>query len=159
MAKKDKPSGQYRVIADNRRARYDYFIEEVFDAGLVLTGTEVKSLRDGQANIAESYATEQDGELWLLNSNVPIYARGNRFNHEPKRERKLLLKRREVTRLLVGIHRKGMTIVPMKLYFNERGKVKIELGLARGKKSHDKRQTDKDRSWQRDKSRLMREKG
>lgn len=159
MAKKENPGGQYRMIADNRKARYNYFIDEVFEAGLVLTGTEVKSLRDGAANIAESYASEEEGELYLINSNIPVYAKGNRYNHEPKRARKLLLRNREIGKLLGAVQRKGMTIVPLKLYFNEGGRVKIELGMARGKKMHDKRQTDKDRSWQRDKARLMREKG
>lgn len=159
MAKKEKPSGQYRLIADNKKARHNYFIEEVFEAGLVLTGTEVKSLREGAANIAESYASEEDGELFLVNSNIPVYDKGNRFNHEPRRHRKLLLKKREIAKLLIGVQRKGNTIVPLKLYFNEHGRVKIELGLAKGKKLHDKRQTDKDRSWSRDKARLMREKG
>lgn len=157
--KSDKPGGQYKMIADNRKARHNYFIDEVFEAGIVLTGTEVKSLREGQANIAESYASDEGGELWLINSNIPVYARGNRFNHEPRRARKLLLKKRQVNTLLEAVQRKGMTIVPLKLYFNEHGKVKIEVGMARGKKLHDKRQTDKDRSWNRDKARLMREKG
>jgi SsrA-binding protein len=151
--------GQYRLIADNRRARYNFFIDEVIEAGIILTGTEVKSLRDGHATIAESYASEENGELFLINANIPIYSRGNRFNHEPKRHRKLLLKKRQVNHLLAGVNRKGMTIVPLKLYFNEHGKVKIEVGLAKGKQNHDKRQTDKDRSWNRDKARLMREKG
>lgn len=159
MAAKDKPGGQYKMIADNRKARHNYFIDEVFEAGLVLTGTEVKSLREGQANIAESYASDEGGELWLINSNIPVYSRGNRFNHEPRRPRKLLLKKRQVNTLLGAVQRKGMTIVPLKLYFNEKGRVKIEVGMARGKKLHDKRQTDKDRSWSRDKARLMREKG
>lgn len=151
--------GQYKMIADNRKARYNFFIEEVIEAGIMLTGTEVKSLRQGQANIAESYASEENGELFLINSNIPIYAQANRFNHEPRRHRKLLMKKRQLNHMLVGVHRKGMTIVPLKLYFNKHGKVKIEVGLAKGKQNHDKRQTDKDRSWNRDKARLMREKG
>lgn len=151
--------GQYKMIAENRKARYNFFIDEVIEAGIMLTGTEVKSLRQGQASIAESYASEEDGELFLINSNIPIYTQGNRFNHEPKRHRKLLLKKRQVNQMLAGVNRKGMTIVPLKLYFNEHGKVKLEIGLAKGKQNHDKRQTEKDRSWNRDKSRLMREKG
>lgn len=151
--------GQYKMIAENRKARYNFFIDEVVEAGIMLTGTEVKSLRQGQANIAESYASEEDGELFLINSNIPIYTQANRFNHEPKRHRKLLLKKRQVNQMLAGVNRKGMTIVPLKLYFNEHGKVKLEIGLAKGKQNHDKRQTEKDRSWNRDKSRLMREKG
>ena len=151
--------GQYKMIADNRKARYNFFIEEVIEAGIMLTGTEVKSLRQGQANIAESYASEENGELFLINSNIPIYTQANRFNHEPRRHRKLLMKKRQLNHMLVGVHRKGMTIVPLKLYFNKHGKVKIEIGLAKGKQTHDKRQTDKDRSWNRDKARLMREKG
>jgi SsrA-binding protein len=159
MAKKSKPEGQYRVVVDNRKARHNFFIDEEYEAGLMLVGTEVKSLREGQANIAESYASEEGGELWLINSNIPEYTKGNRNNHEPRRARKLLLKKREMNNLLEGVQRKGMTIVPLKLYFNERGRVKIALGSARGKKLHDKRQTDKDRSWSRDKARLMRDKG
>lgn len=164
MAPKNKSpekgkGGQYKMIAENRKARYNFFIDEVVEAGIMLTGTEVKSLRQGQASIAESYASEEDGELFLINSNIPIYTQGNRFNHEPKRHRKLLLKKRQVNQMLAGVNRKGMTIVPLKLYFNEHGKVKLEIGLAKGKQNHDKRQTDKDRSWNRDKARLMREKG
>lgn len=159
MAKKEERGGQYRLIADNKKARHNYFIDEVIEAGLVLTGTEVKSLRQGSANIAESYASDEGGELFLINANIPTYEQGNRFNHDPRRMRKVLVKKRELARLFAAVQRKGMTIVPLKLYFNERGRVKIELGLARGKKMHDKRQTDKDRTWQRDKARLLREKG
>lgn len=140
MAPKKKPpekgkGGQYKMIAENRKARYNFFIDEVIEAGIMLTGTEVKSLRQGQANIAESYASEENGELFLINCNIPIYAQANRFNHEPKRHRKLLLKKRQINQLLVGVNRKGMTIVPLKLYFNEHGKVKLEIGLAKGRKS------------------------
>jgi SsrA-binding protein len=124
-----------------------------------LTGTEVKALREGKANIAESYASDEDGEIWLINSNIPIYLQANRFNHEPRRRRKLLLRQREIENLRNGISREGMTIVPMKMYFNERGIAKLEIALAKGKKVHDKRETEKKRDWQRDKARIMREQG
>lgn len=158
-ANKKKAKNTNPMIAVNRRARHDYFIEETFEAGLMLTGTEVKSLRNGKANIAESYAAEENGGLYLINSYIPEYSGGNRNNHPPRRARKLLLHRREIDKLAGAVQRGGMTIVPLKLYFNDRGIAKIELGLAKGKKLHDKRQTDKDRSWQRDKARLMREHG
>ncbi len=154
-----KPPQNFKVAADNRRARYDYEIGETFEAGLVLTGTEVKSLRTGKATIAESYASvDRAGELFLINATIPEYLQANRFNHEPKRPRKLLLKSREIARLAKGIEREGMTIVPLKIYFNERGRAKIEIALGRGKKLHDKRETERKRDWARDKSRLMREK-
>ncbi len=148
-----------KTIAENRKARYNYFIEDTLEAGLVLTGTEVKSLRFGRANIAESYASPEQDELWLINANIPEYKGGNRHNHEPTRRRKILLKRREINRLAGARNREGMTLVPLKLYFNDRGLVKLMIGLAKGKKVHDKRQTEKDRDWQRQKQRLMREKG
>ena len=125
----------------------------------MLTGTEVKALREGKANIAESYASDEDGEIWLINSNIPVYLQANRFNHEPRRRRKLLLRQREISKLRDGISREGMTIVPLKLYFNERGIAKLEIALAKGKKIHDKRETEKNRDWQRDKARIMREQG
>ena len=153
-----KPDNK-KVIAENRRARFDYLIEDVLEAGLVLTGTEVKALREGQANIAESYASPEDGEIWLINSNIPEYFAGNRENHEPKRKRKILLNRREMARLAQAVERKGYTLVPMRLYFNERGMAKLEIGLGKGKKLHDKRDTSKDRDWARDKQRLLRDKG
>ncbi len=159
MSAKKSDENVGRMVAENRKARHNYFIEETFEAGIALQGTEVKSLREGKANIAESYASEDDGEIFLINANITEYSGGNRFNHEPTRIRKLLLHRREINRLSAAVNRGGMTIVPLKLYFNTRGKVKIELGLAKGKKMHDKRQTDKDRSWQRQKQRLIREKG
>ena len=155
-----KTETNFKVVADNRRARFDYEIGEIFEAGLVLTGTEVKSLRTGKASIAESYASlDKAGELYLVNANIPEYLQANRFNHQPKRSRKLLLKAREISRLAKGLEREGMTIVPLKIYFNERGRAKIELALGRGKKLHDKRQTERLRDWNREKSRLLRDRG
>ena len=146
-------------MADNRRARYDYEFLDTFEAGLALVGTEVKALREGKANIAESYATVENGELVLINSHIPEYSQASRFNHEPRRKRKLLMHRREIDRLAAGVQREGLTIVPLKLYFNDRGRAKLAIALAKGKKLHDKRQTEKKRDWQREKSRLMRERG
>jgi SsrA-binding protein len=148
-----------KTVAENRRARFDYFIEETFEAGIALSGTEVKSLRFGEGSIGESYAQVQDGEAWLINANIPEFSHGNRFNHEPKRPRKLLLHAREIQKLLGAVERKGMTLVPLSIYFNSRGRAKVELALARGKQTHDKRQSIKDRDWQRDKARLLRERG
>jgi SsrA-binding protein len=156
---KAKNSEVQRVVADNRKARHNYFIEETFEAGIMLQGTEVKSLREGNSNIAEAYASKEDDALFLINAYIPEYFGGNRNNHEPKRKRKLLLHRREIDKLAAAVQRGGMTLVPLKLYFNERGMAKVEIGIAKGKKLHDKRQTDKDRSWKRDQARLMREKG
>ena len=158
-AKKARREPGRTVIADNRKARFNFEIIEVFEAGIELQGTEVKSLRENTAGLAESYATEENGELWLINSYIPEYNQGNRFNHEPRRPRKLLMHRREISRLMGGVQREGLTLIPLKLYFNDRGRAKLELALAKGKKAHDKRQTEKDRSWQRDKARLMRERG
>lgn len=156
----EKPKSNFKIASDNRKARYHYEIGEKFEAGLVLTGTEVKSLRTGKATIAESYAgVDRAGEMWLYNANIPEYESGNRFNHEPKRPRKLLLKQREIAKLSQGVQREGMTIVPLRLYFNAKGRAKIELALARGKQLHDKRETEKKRDWAREKGRLMREKG
>jgi SsrA-binding protein len=148
-----------KTVAENRRARFEYFIEDKFEAGLMLTGTEVKSLRAGEATIAESYAEVRGGEVWLVNANVPEFSHGNRFNHEPRRPRKLLLSSREIDRLTGAVERKGMTLVPLAIYFNGRGRAKVELALAKGKNVADKRQTTKDRDWQRDKARLMRDRG
>ncbi|WP_136658638.1 SsrA-binding protein SmpB [Nitratireductor sp. XY-223] len=148
-----------RVVAENRKARFNYEILDTFEAGLVLTGTEVKSLREGKANIAESYATEEGGEIWLINSYLPEYLQANRFNHETRRRRKLLLNKREVRKLIGAVQREGMSLVPLKIYFNDRGRAKLEIALARGKKLHDKRETEKKRDWERQKARLMREKG
>ena len=153
MAKKPEP-GQ-TVVAQNRKARHNYFIEETFEAGLSLTGTEVKSLRGGRSTIAESYVTEEGGEAWLVNANIPIYASGNRNNHEPRRARKLLLHRGQINKLIGAIQREGRTVVPLQVYFNPRGRAKIEIALATGKQAHDKRQSIKDRDWQRQRSRMM----
>jgi SsrA-binding protein len=154
-----KTERKIKIVADNRRARFNYEIGEVFEAGIMLTGTEVKSLRTGKATIAESYADARGGEIWLINSNIPEYLQASRFNHEPKRRRKLLLHKRQVNRLAGAVEREGMTLVPLRLYFNERGRAKLELALGRGKKLHDKRETLKKRSWDRERGRLMREKG
>ena len=154
-----KDGGNRKVVAENRKARRNFEIEETFEAGLMLSGTEVKSLRSGKANIAESYASDEGGELFLLNAHIPEYAQASRFNHAPRRPRKLLLNRKEIYRLMVGIQRAGMTIVPLKLYFNDRGIAKLEIALAKGRKLHDKRQVERKRDWDRQKARLMREKG
>lgn len=146
-----------KVVAENRRARFDYFIDETLEAGIALTGTEVKSLRFGEGSIAESYAEVKNGEVWLVNSNVPEFSHGNRYNHEPKRPRKLLLHRREVDRLQGAVERKGMTLVPLSVYFNGRGRAKVELALAKGKNVADKRATIKERDWKREQSRIMRD--
>jgi len=157
MAKK-KDAGE-KVVADNRKARHLYFIDSTIEAGLALTGSEVKSLRTGKANIGESYAQAKDGEILLVNSYIPDYTMANRFNHEPRRVRKLLVHKSELRRLASAVQREGMTLVPLRLYFNLRGVAKVELGLARGKKLHDKRETEKARDWARDKARLLRAKG
>ncbi len=154
-----KDETNFKVVSDNRRARYNYEIGDVYEAGLVLTGTEVKSLRSGKATIAESYASAEKGELYLINATIPEYGHGNRFNHEPKRPRKILMKAREIARLTQGIEREGMTLVPLKVYFNEKGRAKLTLAIGRGKKLHDKRATEKERDWNREKSRVMRDKG
>jgi SsrA-binding protein len=146
-----------KTVAENRRARFDYFIEQVFEAGIALTGTEVKSLRFGEGSITEAYAEVKDGEVWLVNSNVPEFSHGNRFNHEPKRPRKLLLKEREIAKMHGAVAREGMTLVPLSVYFNSRGRAKVELAMAKGKKAHDKRETIKERDWKREQSRLLRE--
>jgi SsrA-binding protein len=148
-----------KVVADNRRARYEYEILQTFEAGLALQGSEVKSLREGRTNLAEAYATMKKGELFLLNSNIPEYREANRFNHDPKRPRKLLLHSKEIQKLSVGVTREGLTIIPLKIFFNPRGRAKIDIALAKGKKLHDKRESIKDRDWNREKSRLMRDKG
>ena len=147
------------MVAQNRRAFHDYFVEERYEAGLQLTGTEVKSLREGRATIGEAHAGEMGGELWLFNAYIPEFHGGNRFNHETRRPRKLLLRGREVARLFGAVRREGMTLVPLQLYFTPRGWAKVELGLAKGKKTHDKRESIKERDWQREKQRLMRAKG
>jgi SsrA-binding protein len=154
-----KPDRKLKIVADNRKARFNYAIGDVIEAGIALTGTEVKSLRDGKAAIAESYAASRDGELWLYNANIPEYLQANRFNHTPKRPRKLLLHKRQINKLIGAVEREGMTLVPLKLYFNERGRAKVEIALARGKKLHDKRESERKRSWERDRARLLRERG
>ena len=148
-----------KTVAENRRARFDYFIEDKFEAGLMLTGTEVKALRAGEATIAESYAEVRGGEVWLVNANVPEFSHGNRNNHEPKRPRKLLLNGREIEKLFGGVARQGMTLVPLSVYFNSQGRAKVELALARGRKHHDKREYEKEKDWKREQGRLMRERG
>lgn len=154
-----KDGASRKIVAENRKARRNFEIEETFESGIMLAGTEVKSLRTGKANIAESYASDEDGELFLINAYIPEYAEASRFNHEPRRPRKLLLHRKEIHKLMVGIQREGMTIVPLRLYFNDRGIAKLEIGLAKGRKLHDKRQVERQRDWDRQKSRLLREKG
>lgn len=152
--KKPDPE-RYRLAADNRKARFNYEIKETIEAGLALQGTEVKSLRGGRATIGESYAGPMGDELWLFNSYIPEYLEANRFNHEVRRPRKLLLHRRQIHKLMGAIQREGYTVIPLKVYFNEKGRAKIELGLGRGKKLHDKRETEKTRDWNRDKQRLL----
>ena len=154
-----KPEGRFKVVAANRRARFNYEIGETYEAGIVLTGSEVKSLRAGKATIAESYADARGGEIWLINATIPEYLQAARFNHAPKRPRKLLLHQRQINKLAGAVDRDGMTIVPLRLYFNDRGRAKIEIALGRGKKLHDKRETLKKRSWERERGRLMRQKG
>jgi|SRR5690606_7521836 SsrA-binding protein len=155
--KKSNPNN--RTVAENRKARFAYEVLDTYEAGLALTGTEVKSLRQGQANIQESYASPEGGEIWLINSFIPEYLQANRFNHEPRRRRKLLLKKKEMAKLAQAVEREGMTMVPLKIYFNDRGRAKLLLGLARGKKLHDKRETEKKRDWEREKGRLLKERG
>lgn len=148
-----------KLIAENRRARFDYFLEETLEAGLQLTGTEVKSLRNGRANIAEAYADVEGRDIVLINADIPPYAQAYRFNHEPRRHRKLLLHRRQIDRLIGAVQREGRTIVPVKLYWSDKGLAKIEIALAKGKKTHDKREAAAERDWQRDKARLLRDRG
>ena len=159
MATKARPATIKKIVAENRKARFNYEIIDTYEAGLVLTGTEVKSLREGKANIAESYASDEGGEIWLINSYLPEYLQANRFNHETRRRRKLLLSKREINRLRIAINREGMTLVPLKVYFNDVGRAKLELALAKGKKLHDKRETEKERDWNRQKGRLLRDRG
>ena len=156
MAAKKDPNN--KVVAENRKARFNYEIGEKFEAGIALTGSEVKSLRSGKAAIAESYADARRGEIWLINSNITEYLQAGRFNHTPKRPRKLLLHKRQISKLIGAVEREGMTLVPLKLYFNDKGRAKIEIALGRGKKLHDKRETERKRSWEREKGRLLRQK-
>ena len=157
MAK--SPARRLKVVAENRRARFNYEIGDTYEAGIALTGSEVKSLRSGKATIAESYADSKGGELWLVNANIPEYLQANRNNHEPTRPRKLLVHAKEIVKLAKGVEREGMTIVPLRIYFNDRGRAKLRIALARGKKLHDKRETLKRRSWDRERGRLLRQKG
>ncbi|WP_421852278.1 SsrA-binding protein SmpB [Oricola sp.] len=159
MAKSKNSDTSRKPIADNRKARYNYEILDTTEAGIVLQGTEVKALRNGEANIAESYVSEEDGEIWLINSYIPEYTEANRFNHDTRRRRKLLLHKREMAKMAQAADREGMTLVPLKLYFNDRGRAKLQVAIARGKKVHDKRETEKKRDWGREKARLMRERG
>jgi SsrA-binding protein len=157
MAK--KKDDDRKIVADNRKARFAYAIESSLEAGIMLTGSEVKSLRTGRATISESYAHARDGEIFWVNAHIPEYTQANRFGHEPRRVRKLLVHKREVAKLSIAMQREGMTLIPLKLYFTPKGIAKLELGIAKGKKLHDKRETEKKRDWQRDKARLMRDKG
>ena len=147
-----------KVVAENRKARFNYAIEDTVEAGIALTGTEVKSIRNGKTTIAESYADTKDGEIWLINANIPEYLQANRFNHEPKRPRKLLLHQRQINKLIGAVEREGMTVVPLKIYFNDKGRAKVEIALAKGKKLHDKRESEKKRDWTRERGRLLRQK-
>lgn len=156
---KPEPFAKAKTVAENRRARYDYYIEDKFEAGIALTGTEVKSLRFGEGSIVESYAEVKDGEVWLINANIPEFSHGNRYNHEPKRPRKLLLNVREINKMTGAVMRQGMTLVPLSVYFNNRGRAKVELALAKGKKAPDKRSVEKERDWKREQGRLLRERG
>ena len=148
-----------KTIAENRRARFDYFLDDHIEAGIQLLGTEIKALRDGRANIAESYVAVEGRELVLVNADIPPYKMANRFNHEPRRHRKLLLHRRQIDKMAAAVHRDGRTIIPLRLYLNEAGKAKLEIALAKGKKNHDKREATAERDWQRDKARLLKERG
>jgi SsrA-binding protein len=148
-----------KIVAENRRARFEYFIDDTFEAGIALQGTEVKALRGGEGSIAESYAEVKGNQVFLVNSNIPEYSHGNRQNHEPKRPRKLLLHEREITKMHSAVERQGMTLIPLMVYFNSKGRAKVELALAKGKKLHDKRETIKERDWKRDAARIMKERG
>jgi len=159
MATKKKSDPARKLVAENRKARFNYEIDDTVEAGLVLQGTEVKSLRNGEANIAESYVSEEGGEIWLINSYIPEYLEANRFNHEPRRRRKLLLNKREMARMAQSADREGMTLVPLKLYFNDRGLAKLQVAVAKGKKTVDKRETAKKRDWDRQKARILKEHG
>ncbi|MBB4084991.1 MULTISPECIES: SsrA-binding protein SmpB [Sphingomonas] len=159
MRPKPRTFDKKKIVAENRRARFDYAIDTTYEAGIALTGTEVKSLRFGEGSIAESYAEVKGSEVWLINSNVPEFSHGNRFNHEAKRPRKLLLHEREINKLHGAVAREGMTLVPLTVYFNSQGRAKVELALAKGKKAHDKRETIKERDWKREQGRILRDRG
>ncbi len=159
MARPRREAVKAKTVAENRRARFEYAIDETFEAGIALTGTEVKSLRFGEGTIAESYAEVTDEQLWLINANIPEFSHGNRFNHEPRRPRKLLMHNREIMRLHNAVARQGMTLVPLSIYFNERGRAKVELALGKGRKLHDKREHQKEQDWKREQGRILRERG
>ncbi|WP_413061744.1 SsrA-binding protein SmpB [Sphingomonas carotinifaciens] len=159
MRPKPRTFDKKKIVAENRRARFDYAIDTTYEAGIALTGTEVKSLRFGEGSIAESYAEVKGSEVWLINSNVPEFSHGNRFNHEAKRPRKLLLHEPEINKLHGAVAREGMTLVPLTVYFNSQGRAKVELALAKGKKAHDKRETIKERDWKREQGRILRDRG
>jgi len=155
----DKQRDGRKVIAENRRARFEYAIEDTWEAGLELRGSEVKSLRKGHVTIADSYASPEGSDIYLLNADIPEYLQANQFNHERRRPRRLLLHRKEISKMLIAVQREGMTLIPLKLYFNDRGRAKLEIALAKGKKLHDKRETSKERDWNRQRQRLLRDKG
>ena len=155
----NQPATRYKIVADNRKARYNFEIGQVYEAGIALTGTEVKSLRAGKSTIGDSYASVEGDQVFLINAYIPEYLQANRFNHETKRPRKLLLHRREIDRIISAISREGMTVVPLKMFFNDKGRAKVEIALAKGKKLHDKRETEKKRDWDREKGRLLRDRG
>ena len=159
MARPRRPSEKVKTVAENRRARFDFAVDTVYEAGIVLTGTEVKALRGGEGTIAESYAEVKGSEVWLVNSNIPEFSHGNRFNHEPKRPRKLLLNEREINKMHGAVNRQGMTLVPLSIYFNDQGRAKVELAIAQGRKAHDKREHIKEQEWKREASRLLKERG
>jgi SsrA-binding protein len=155
--KKEEP--ERRIVADNRKARHAYSIESTLEAGIALMGSEVKALRSGKATIAESYAQAKDGEIFLVNAHIPEYAMANRFNHEPRRPRKILVHKKEARRLAAAVQREGMTLIPLRMYFTPKGIAKLELGIAKGKKLHDKRESEKTRDWERSRARLLRQRG
>lgn len=159
MSKTKPDENRYRLAAENRKARHNYFIEDTYEAGIALVGSEVKALRGGRANITDAYADTRNGEVFLVNAYIPEYEQANRNKHEERRPRKLLLHRREVDRMIGAVQREGYTLVPLSIYFNERGRAKVSLALAKGKQMHDKRQSDKDRDWAREKGRLLRDRG
>jgi SsrA-binding protein len=159
MARPRPAQEKVKTVAENRRARFDYAIDQVFEAGIALTGTEVKALRFGEGSIAESYAEVKAGEVWLINANVPEFSHGNRHNHEPKRPRKLLLNAREINKMFAAVMRQGMTLVPLSIYFNPRGRAKVEIAIAKGRKAHDKREYVKEKEWKREAGRILKERG
>ncbi len=159
MARPRVSSDKVKTVAENRRARFDYAVDTVYEAGIALTGTEVKALRGGEGSIAESYAEVKGSEVWLVNSNIPEFSHGNRFNHEPKRPRKLLLHEREINKMHGAVMRQGMTLVPLSIYFNAQGRAKVELAIAKGRKAHDKREHIKEQEWKREAGRLLKDRG